>query len=182
MCITCQQWCDVLVFTKHGHLLQRNLYNTTRCQKLVDAADAFMHQYLTPNLFQGKAFTFTLTPTTTPGPVITPDQASMSTPVTNPATISDIVSTSASQPHDIPNIPEPVSKKSRRGRKKRFVLAPTYICGTCGDECLHESVIKKDGDNSVGCDTCQLWFHWKCVSFHPDIHMGDWFCSKCQQI
>ena len=39
---------------------------------------------------------------------------------------------------------------------------PDFPCGKCGLEWPEEP--KEFNEMSVGCDGCNLWFHWKCVN------------------
>ena len=39
---------------------------------------------------------------------------------------------------------------------------PDFPCGKCGLECPEEP--NDFNEMSVGCDGCNLWFHWQCVN------------------
>ena len=64
-----------------------------------------------------------------------------------------------------------------------------YPCSTCGCECIEvDSVTSpKFKEFSVGCDDCQLWFHYVCVGLsgkEPELKQGSslpYFCLKCAE-
>ena len=39
---------------------------------------------------------------------------------------------------------------------------------------------KRQGElNSIQCDTCAAWFHYKCENINTEINTNEWDCSKC---
>ena len=55
-------------------------------------------------------------------------------------------------------------------------------CPICHALCENEKDIKTFGERSVGCDGCNAWFHFACISMTPKRlkEMGDnWFCTVC---
>jgi len=59
---------------------------------------------------------------------------------------------------------------------------PDFPCGKCGLECPEEP--NEFNEMSVGCDGCNLWFHWQCVNltgkeaFLEDQNVA-WMCDSC---
>lgn len=60
-----------------------------------------------------------------------------------------------------------------------------YPCGTCGKECIDESVALAFEDQSVLCEKCEKWFHFVCVgltgkeSFLKKKSTAAYFCKSC---
>ncbi|XP_064607437.1 transcription initiation factor TFIID subunit 3-like isoform X2 [Liolophura sinensis] len=50
-----------------------------------------------------------------------------------------------------------------------------WICPTCK--------LPDDGSPMIGCDRCDEWYHWPCVSIlEPPPEDEDWFCPKCKAL
>ena len=51
-----------------------------------------------------------------------------------------------------------------------------FLCGSCAE-------IWRDGDQSIKCDKCSLWFHYKCVGICGEetflTNDDKWFCESC---
>lgn len=50
-----------------------------------------------------------------------------------------------------------------------------YNCPHCYNNCNSSG-----RPPSIGCDSCNTWYHWKCVT--PPIQeapFGDWYCPQC---
>ena len=45
-------------------------------------------------------------------------------------------------------------------------------CPGCSKVCLEEGEIKKNYDFRACCETCDLWFHWKCVAVINQIYFS----------
>ena len=50
-------------------------------------------------------------------------------------------------------------------------------CPACSKVCLEEGEIKKNDDFSACCETCDLWFHWKCVAYSGG---ESYQCAMCK--
>ena len=48
-------------------------------------------------------------------------------------------------------------------------------CYTCGCGKCH---LRGDDVNTVVCDDCRNWFHWRCVGLE-DLPNDDWYCENC---
>ena len=58
-----------------------------------------------------------------------------------------------------------------------------YCCPVCNLVCLDSPV--SVGDNSICCDACNKWFHFKCVKLHGSENflkrsVSTWKCPKCK--
>lgn len=56
-----------------------------------------------------------------------------------------------------------------------------YPCGVCGDDC--EGNPSDDDKQSIGCDKCQMSYHYSCVGLEPFLtkRKSTWKCSKCNK-
>jgi len=47
-----------------------------------------------------------------------------------------------------------------------------YYCPGCG--------LPDDGSPMIGCDSCDLWYHWPCVNIKvAPADDAEWYCPKC---
>ncbi|XP_048244393.1 transcription initiation factor TFIID subunit 3-like isoform X1 [Haliotis rufescens] len=49
-----------------------------------------------------------------------------------------------------------------------------WICPSCK--------MQDDGSPMIGCDTCDDWYHWTCMSITEEPKEDDWYCPRCQEI
>ena len=52
-----------------------------------------------------------------------------------------------------------ITTKKKASKRKHHDL---YLCGACGVQL--PDVPKSFDEESIGCDQCPLWFHFKCVN------------------
>ena len=52
---------------------------------------------------------------------------------------------------------------------------PAYYCGSC----THP--INDDEEDSIQCDSCLVWYHFKCVILKQKPKSMAWFCRPCYQ-
>lgn len=50
-------------------------------------------------------------------------------------------------------------------------MNPTWICTSCNED---------SSNNSICCNRCLDWFHFKCVNVKPTLKKKIWFCSICK--
>ena len=50
---------------------------------------------------------------------------------------------------------------------------PCYYCGRC------TKPIRDETDNSILCDSCLIWYHYKCVNIKKQPKSKHWFCRSC---
>lgn len=48
---------------------------------------------------------------------------------------------------------------------------PNWACGVCGEDLGHS--------NSVVCESCLTWCHFKCVGLSNALKKTNWFCRFC---
>ena len=51
---------------------------------------------------------------------------------------------------------------------------PLYICPKCEPDEINNPL-----ENSVLCDCCDLWYHWKCVGINGNPSNDAWVCADC---
>lgn len=61
-------------------------------------------------------------------------------------------------------------------------LVGIFYCPKCECLCLEPDEIEKDGENSVCCDQCALWYHWECEDLTIEPEELHWLCSSCKQL
>ena len=64
-------------------------------------------------------------------------------------------------------------------------ITQIYTCPSCEKPCLNENEFKPTEaheHNSVCCSSCNLWYHWKCVSFDKTQVQRDWVCKGCFEL
>jgi chromosome condensin MukBEF MukE localization factor len=55
-----------------------------------------------------------------------------------------------------------------------------YFCSLCSKLCLELDEISSKLDESVQCDMCLLWFHFRCISNADNVCAeDDWHCPLC---
>lgn len=55
------------------------------------------------------------------------------------------------------------------------------FCPVCNNVCLSEQEITEKSDNSVCCNTCDLWYHWPCAGVQKEPAIDSWYCPSCQE-
>ena len=50
-----------------------------------------------------------------------------------------------------------------------FGLNRIFICAICDKPCLMENEFELPQENSIECNQCALWFHWKCCDISCNI-------------
>ena len=56
------------------------------------------------------------------------------------------------------------------------------FCRNCDTVWLEESEIEEEDEgelNSIQCDTCAAWFHYKCENITTETNTSEWDCSNC---
>lgn len=51
-------------------------------------------------------------------------------------------------------------------------INPTWICKSCNED---------SSNNSICCNRCLEWFHFKCVNVKTTLKKKIWFCSICKE-
>ena len=55
------------------------------------------------------------------------------------------------------------------------------FCPACEDFVLEENEISIESDNSVLCECCDLWYHWRCCGIQSELKEDVWVCQACLQ-
>lgn len=57
----------------------------------------------------------------------------------------------------------------------------SYFCPICKNLIKESENVSKYNERSVGCDKCEMWFHFPCVKFtKTDSKKKTWFCPNCR--
>ena len=56
-----------------------------------------------------------------------------------------------------------------------------YFCPKCEKACCEVEGITNSAENSILCDCCDLWHHWKCVGVTCE-EKNSWICNDCVAI
>jgi hypothetical protein len=54
-----------------------------------------------------------------------------------------------------------------------------WICPKCEKVWCEPDEINNPLENSVVCDCCDLWYHWKCVGIKGNPSNDEWVCVDC---
>ena len=59
-------------------------------------------------------------------------------------------------------------------------------CPICHTLCKYEEEVTTFSERSIGCDSCNGWFHFVCVQMTAkklkEIGEGNWYCVLCDKI
>ena len=178
MAVTNRSWCDLFVYTHHGHLRIRQEFDESRWNAVVRAADHFYCRYISPALNGNVA---------TPSSEMVTPLNTVATPTIGVLRQHQVWATPMSGMPTVPsNVETPVSRNATtagfmRKKNKRVKIqhkGPIYCCGLCRPVCKEVDDIDMDTDNSVCCDHCDMWFHWGCTGY--SYTEGDsWYCTTC---
>ena len=53
---------------------------------------------------------------------------------------------------------------------------PLWYCGICKEQLQNVC----DGQSTVACDSCLIWFHFKCACIKQRPKSQFWFCKTCR--
>ena len=51
-----------------------------------------------------------------------------------------------------------------------------WFCGRC------TNVIGDDEEDSIVCESCLIWFHFRCTSLKKALKTSKWFCLQCHSL
>ena len=164
MGVTHRSWCDFFVYTRHGHHLERILFNKTKWELIMNAITQFFHIYLVPELTSKTI----------------ENAIKITEPTSSVEVDTSILGSSAAI--SSPNIlTTSQRRKPKVAKRKRGISKPIYLCGICSSLCKEAPEITENDDNSVGCDNCYTWFHWGCVGYdNQDNDSDHWLCQNCE--
>lgn len=167
MAVTGTKWCDFVVYTHKGMIIERIAFNENTWMDLLSAAQHFYRHNVAPKLLVK-----ILESNNMITPLNTADNVG-SNPLPSTSKEDNTPSTSAAT-----TMSSSTSQKRKRTVKQNKEARPTYCCQSCQKICLYPDQISSNTDNTVQCDMCHLWYHWGCAGYDDDI--GDWFCLDCE--
>ena len=83
------------------------------------------------------------------------------------------------------NINIPITRRKQNELKKskntKTMPDPVYLCGECNKDI--KSNTEEFKDNSIECDNCNRWCHFKCVNIKDENDIPTdteaWLCPEC---
>ncbi|XP_078661878.1 uncharacterized protein LOC144905933 [Branchiostoma floridae x Branchiostoma belcheri] len=178
MALTGYKLCSFYVYSPHGSIHIPVKFNKTYWEEIRDALDYFFKEYVAPELLTGRLKREL--DASASGEV-----ATSSTNHNTPSTSSAVPGTADTSHGLIPtfdgiNLCQTVSPLANSSTATVSVLSPV-ICPICAHPCLEQCSRFTEG--SVGCDTCNMWFHFTCVGIQNDQQVDNlptlWQCSAC---
>lgn len=167
MAICNKQWCDFFIFTKHGHHLERILFQKDYWEKIVSNLENFFLKYVVVELLTQDIKKKVAHTETSSG--------------TKSNTCTDSIPLLAINTCK-PTKPTQAKGKKLNKRRKKVEPKPIYLCGSCQQTCLEIDELDNncESDYSIGCDKCRKWFHWGCIGFDGMLNMDKWYCDDCE--
>ena len=164
-------YCWYFVYTHHGHFEEKIIFNKPFYDELLGNLKYFWYTFFAKHLI------FT--------PSDIQDTSNKNNTIVSKPAKTLIKSTAVDK--ILPAIHMPPVPKIRTSRKRKaqnqnsstLSKKPIYVCGVCKNNVLN--VAKTFEDNSIFCESCKLWFHFKCANFNnkKDIPDGSWICKAC---
>ena len=178
--------CWYFVYTEHGHYIEKILFDEHFFLKMVETLNSFWLIYMAKELLYNVKNKFL----NSSGNNIVNN--------TNNNEIIKISETVSSSKNDIQtssiNIKFPDTtvkrkakcvnnnKKKIKATKQGFTPDPVYICPICQKNIPH--IAENFEENSIGCEICNMWFHFKCVGITDEkmipMESDSWFCKNCR--
>ena len=72
------------------------------------------------------------------------------------------------------------TKKKKQTTKRKAKAQSVYLCGLCKGQLVTDPTTYDDF--SIGCDSCPLWFHFKCAGISKSFDANKqkkWHCKDC---
>ena len=146
-------YCDFWVFSSYGHHLERIDFDSKFWSRLKASLTTFVKGYLSPAILMQNQHTENV------------ETGAKVTEITQGASAIEL---------------EPSSVEVTTTESKDV---PDYICKTCCKECKGVEHLISNRENSIGCDLCGSWFHWKCVGLtnkSKELKWPQWLCHSCK--
>ncbi|XP_052263735.1 uncharacterized protein LOC127866911 [Dreissena polymorpha] len=169
MAIHGRQYCDLFVYTYHGSVTVRVMFEKEFWDVLEEKLSWFWLSHVLPALLNWNCN----------------DNKTTDNTKENPKTPTKIQTLSRS--HAVCRALEPLSPKDNSKniqqpkKRRRLNKVPIYLCGMCGLDCVDEP--QSEADQSVSCDVCGVWVHYICAQV-TDTHLETvdlWSCGKCSK-
>ncbi|XP_050404746.2 uncharacterized protein LOC126820664 [Patella vulgata] len=170
-------WCDFFVYTRHGHFLERIPFDEKHFKNIICNCDQFYSEFVIPTILN-KSGDYNID--------VQVDVHNISDAEYDVHNISDaeydIHNISDAEYDNYMKITKPITNQVNppcKRRKTKHSPLPIYLCEICLNVCVSEDSIDNSDCNSVLCDKCLLWYHFKCVDY-IDGSEDEWFCPNCK--
>ncbi|KAH3814311.1 uncharacterized protein LOC127836093 [Dreissena polymorpha] len=188
MAILKQNYCDLFVFTHHGHIITRVMFDKCFWEQTVECLSWFWMNHVYPALIKDKKESENeackpRSENETPCKPVgaTPCKLDYENPL---KTSNDVPSQTVQNVRRVlMAVQLPTQSKQKNQTRKRPIKIKeketVFLCGVCGTDCLDEPTCA--ADESVGCDRCGVWVHYICAGVTSEklALTDEWFCSKC---
>ncbi|XP_046333004.2 uncharacterized protein LOC124115889 [Haliotis rufescens] len=160
-----RMYCDIFIFTFHGHLCVRVPFDKLYWTDMLAKMDKFWLKFVLPALFSKDV----------KGALAVTVPISM-TPKSKNDTV--VLLNVAARGTSSKRKQKRVDGASQAKRAKRAVRAPLFLCPVCGQQCIDEPSSRLE--ESIQCSCCNMWCHLRCGGV-VDVPEDDdsWFCPKC---
>ena len=61
-------------------------------------------------------------------------------------------------------------------------ITQIFICPVCDDPCLKSNEFDSEEENSIQCDTCNIWVHWRCNGVTKETGCFKELCLSFMQV
>lgn len=159
MAILGRRYCDLFVYTSHGHHLERIVFDEEHWDLIKPNLLHFWQEYLAPELMFGTI-------------------AMANIPTQTVATEHNYSRTCPGGPLSTEE-GGPATSCGRRGPLSKPKLPLVFMCGVC--MAVIEDEPTCDEEQSVECSGCKVWQHKQCARVQmSDVDgMNDWMCPLC---
>ena len=166
MALTGCEWCSFFIFSKHGHINLTVHFDQTYWEQMCESLDFFFENCIAPELFTARLKLKLERPDTL---THTPAGSSAHDSVT--CTHVDVVPSSA-KGCDVVHASH---------NKNTVAVQDQYNCPVCALPCKDQCTTFREG--SVGCDSCNKWYHFTCVGIKNSAQVrrlpDSWKCPSC---
>lgn len=161
-----RSYCDLFVYTYHGHQRVRILADSEFWVTLEGKLTWFWQKHVLPELLSTEE-----------------SDNQENTSVTESVQTTDVTLhvNARSALNQISGNQKIVSQSEPPNKRRKVAKRmPIYLCGTCGCDCLDEP--QTEADQSVNCDVCGVWVHYVCAGVTEKTlkTVDKWVCEKCE--
>ncbi|KAL5021765.1 hypothetical protein ScPMuIL_000920 [Solemya velum] len=157
-----RQFCDLFVYTAHGHMTVRIKFDKVFWCCMLEQIDWFWKNHISRELLTQDIRQERKLLEKEPHP----KKRKMCQPSASDLNTCDVS----------------CSKKRQSGLLKNRQRACVYLCGLCGQQCFDDPKGKEDF--SIQCERCDTWIHFKCAGIKKGCAPNEneeWFCQKCKK-
>ena len=173
------KFCDFVVYSKKGIIIERIAFDHKAWTNLLDCAEYFFQYHVCPKILSNSIQKRHIIQVVDESNVTNspqPNSNKFQMPNSNVHTVQT--------PLNASNITHQASSsqpRKRRRIKPKVESRPEFVCPTCELSCKYSDNFTSDSDNTVQCGTCLNWYHWECVGYEEDNEEDnvEWYCEVC---